>query len=45
MQIQGWTKVGLQLFVWKWTTLWGLTVGVGGGLGRGGQRGNILGQL
>ena len=24
---------------WTWTTLWGLTVGVEGGLGRGGQRG------
>ena len=24
---------------WIWTTGWGLTVGVGGGLGGGGQRG------
>ena len=27
-----------------WTTVWGLTVGVGGGLGKGGQKGK-LGQL
>ena len=24
---------------WTWTMVWGLTVGVGSGLGRGGQRG------
>ena len=24
---------------WTWTTMWGLTVGTGSGLGRGGQRG------
>ena len=24
---------------WTWTTVWGLTVGVGAGLGGGGQRG------
>ena len=23
---------------WTWTTVWGLTVGAGGGMGRGGQR-------
>ena len=26
---------------WTWTTVWGLTVGVGGGMGRGEQRGKI----
>ena len=26
---------------WTWTTVWGLTVGVVGGRGRGGQRGKI----
>ena len=24
---------------WTWTTVWGLTVGAGGGMGRGGQKG------
>ena len=26
---------------WTWTTVWELTVGAGGGMGRGGQRGEI----
>ena len=26
---------------WRWTTVWELTVGAGGGIGRGGQRGEI----
>ena len=26
---------------WTWTTVWGLTVGTGGRLGRRGQRGKI----
>ena len=30
---------------WAWTTVWGLTVGAGGGMGRGGQKGKKLGQL